>query len=265
MFHNDKFTSVYVDPEEVIKNRPEPQKSALIEFRKDEKERMTKLQYQQEHLGLFVGGIQRFIPDELIEAICTGNQGHVPRGDKYQGIDIARMGGDETVLVSMDRIDRDRLIQFDLTIPNQQTLTDTARLIVHKDKEINHKKIYMDDGGLGVGVFDILLEDPQTKRKVEGLNNASRPIEPKKWVKGKEKTRKKELLGEQMSINFKILAEKGKIRLFDSPELKQSLRSMQYDNSEGKLRIYGNYSHIFEALKRAAYSMSDKSLNPYIH
>ena len=265
-FHSKQFTSIHVNPDKVINDRAEPQKTNMLDFRKDEKERMTKLQFQQEHLGMFVGGIQRFIPDELITACCTinPNKRYKPIGDKFQGIDIARAGGDETVLVSLDRILRKRLRQVDLTIPEPQRLTDTARLIIHKDKIINHKKIYIDDGGMGVGVFDMLYENPDTRRKVEGLNNASREIE-RTINRGKTKIRKKTLLGEDMSINLKILMENGNIELYDDPNLRHSLRSMQCDYSDGKLKIYGNYSHIFEALKRAAYCIKDKSLNIYIY
>ena len=170
------------------------------------------------------------------------------------------MGGDETVLVSLDRIKRERLIQFDIEIPEPQKLTDTIRLIIHKDKEINHKRIFMDDAGLGAGVYDTLYEDKQTRFKIEGLNNASREIE-RTMNKGKTKIRKKTLLGEDMAINLKVLMENGKIQLIDDPRIRQSLRSMQCDYSDGKLKIYGNYSHIFEALKRAAYCMKDKTLN----
>jgi len=122
----------------------------------------------------------------------------------------------------------------------------------------------MDDGGLGIGVFDILYEDPQTKNKVKGLNNASREIE-KTINKGKTKIRKKTLLGVDMAVNLKVLMERGKIQLFNDPRIKQSLRSMQCDYSEGTLKIYGNYSHIFEALKRAAHCLKDKSLKPCIY
>ena len=73
MFHSKQFTSIHVNPEEVIESREEPQRTNLINFRADEKERMTKLQFQQEHLGLFVGGIQRFISDELIDQMCILN------------------------------------------------------------------------------------------------------------------------------------------------------------------------------------------------
>ncbi len=258
-FYDKKFTSIHVNAEEVAQSRQEPQRTWMLEHQKDEKERMTKLQYQQEYLGLFVGGIQRFIPDELIDKILKIKT-HIPIGDKFQGIDIARMGGDDTVLCSGDRIKRNMLIQFDLTIPEPQTITDTARLIIHKDKIINHKKIFMDDGGLGVGVYDILYDDKQTRFKVEGLNNASREIE-RTMNKGKTKIRKKTLLGEDMAINLKVLMENGKIELIDDPRIRQSLRSMQCDYSEGKLKIYGNFDHIFESLKRLAQCMKDKTLS----
>ena len=262
MTENEKFKFIHVDPEEVIAGRPEPQRTNLIEFRKDEKERMTKFQYQQEHLGLFVGGIMRFLSDKLIDEMLTldPTKVQVPKLNKFQGIDIARMGGDECPMISFERVNRDNLVQFDFTLPDPQSLTDTARLIITKDKSINHKKIYMDDGGLGIGVFDILYEDRQTKNKVIGLNNASREIE-KGWNKGQEKIRKKTLLGTDMAINFKTLAEQGKIKLFDDPRIRQSLRSMQMDYSDGVLKIYGNYDHIFEALKRGAHCMKDKTLN----
>ncbi|KKL89780.1 hypothetical protein LCGC14_1911230, partial [marine sediment metagenome] len=235
------------------------QRVEAIQMLKEEKEDMTIMQYQQEYLGLFVGGIQRYFPDELIYQVCTGKKNIIlPAGDKFQGIDIARMGGDDCPMVSLDRINRKQLIMFNMEIPGPQTLTDTARLIIHKDKTVNHKKIYMDDGGLGVGVYDILFEDRQTKRKIVGLNNAKRSIDIEQ---GKEKPRGKRLLGTDMAINLKVLMERGQIKLWNDPRIRHSLRSMQMDDSEGTLKIYGNFSHIFEAIKRAAWCMKDKSLN----
>jgi len=269
--NKERWKVFYHTSEEIMNNRPiskswtETQKREAIQMLKEEKEDMTLMQYQQEYLGLFVGGIQRFLPEELIKSILTidPKKSYLPIGDKFQGIDIARFGGDECPMISLDRINREKLVQFDLEIPEPQTLTDTARLIIHKDKQINHKKIYMDDGGLGIGVFDILYEDPQTKNKVVGLNNASREIE-KIINHGKTKIRKKTLLGVDMAINLKILMERGKINLFNDPRIKQSLRSMQCDYSDGALKVYGNYSHIFEALKRAAHCIKDKTLKPCI-
>ena len=254
-FHSDQFTSIHVSTEEVAKDRKEPQKTSMLNFLKEEKERMTTLQYQQEYLGMFVGGIQRFFTDNLIEMVCKLKD-HKPWGDKFMGIDVARMGGDETVMVSLDRQSKKKLSQFDLTIPDPQSLTDTARLIIYKDQSINHKKIYIDDGGLGVGVFDILREDKQTKKKIVAINNAKRVIDQED-----NKDRKKPLMKEALYINLKNLMEKGDIELIDDPRIRHSLRSIQYDNSEGVLKIYGNYSHIVEALIRAAWCIKDKTLN----
>ena len=265
-----RYTVFYHTSEEVMKNRPiseswtETQRVESMQMLKEEKEDMTDLQYKQEYLGLFVGGIQRFISEMLIEKICTIKSTDIkPKGDNFQGIDIARLGGDEIVLVSGTRINRELLKQIDITIPEAQLLTDTARLIIHKDKILNHEKIFMDDGGLGVGVFDILYEDNQTKRKVIGLNNASREIE-RITSHGKIKIRKKTLFGLDLAINLRNLMEKEGIELFDDERIKQSFRSMQCDYSDGNLKIYGNYSHIFEAIKRMAHCMKDKSLNIYI-
>lgn len=265
-FHDKNFTSIHVNTEEVAKNRKEPQKTSMLNFLKDEKERMTKLQYQQEYLGLFVGGIQRFFPDELIDSACTLEKKRAQRGKLFQGIDVARMGGDETVLLSLDVIDKKNLSQYDLTIPEPQRLTDTTRLIIHKDKTLNHTKIYIDDGGLGVGIFDSLIEHPQTKRKVVAINNSSRNIDVEKTKSKRQRLeRKKPLMKEALYLNLKKLMEENRIKLFDDPRIKHSLRSIQMDYSEGTLKIYGNYSHIVEALIRAAWSIKDKSLNIYIY
>lgn len=260
MFHNDKFTSFHVNAEDVAKNREEPQRTNMIEFQKDEKERMTKLQYKQEYLGEFVGGVQRWFPDDLINLTCTLEK-HTPIGDKFQGIDVARMGGDETVLVSLDRINRKELKQFDMEIPEGQKLTDTTRLIIYKDKKINHKKIYIDDGGLGVGVYDPLLEDPQTKRKVIAINNAKRYLDKEA---GAKELRKTPLMKEVLYTNLKNLMETGRIKLFNDPRVRQSLRSILCDFSDGKLKIWGSYSHIAEAIIRAAWCIKNKDLKIYI-
>ncbi|MHA1420358.1 MAG: terminase large subunit domain-containing protein [Candidatus Heimdallarchaeaceae archaeon] len=259
-FHDKKFHSIHVNTEDVAKERLEPQSTMMLEFLKGEKERMTKLQYQQEYLGMFVGGIMRFFPDDIIKKCMTNKIGS-SIGDRFLGVDVARMGGDETVLASIVRIKKKKLKMIDLDITENTMLTETTRLILHKDKKYNFKKIYIDDGGLGVGVYDPLLEHPQTKRKVIAINNSSRSLE-----KLKDKNRQKRLLKEDLYNNLKVLMENDQIELFNKPEVRQSLRSIQYEiTDERKLRIYGNYSHITEALIRAAWCTKDKTLNIYIY
>ncbi|NHZ84317.1 MAG: hypothetical protein GWP19_00360 [Planctomycetia bacterium] len=267
-FHDKNFTAFHISTEEVAEQRKEPQRTQLLEFLKDEKLRMTKLQYQQEYLGLFVGGIQRLFSDELIDKCCVRQLNskkifEIMQQDRFLGVDVARMGGDETVLTSFNRIERKRLKMFDIDITENTMLTETTRLILHKDNQYNYKKIYIDDGGLGVGVYDPLLEHPQTKRKVVAINNAKRSQDK---LLGAKSQRVKVLLKEDLYNNLLNLMENNNIELFDTPEIKQSLRSVQYEYLEGgSLKIYGNYTHIVEAIIRAVWCIKDKSLNLYIY
>ena len=183
---------------------------------------------------------------------------HIIKGDKFLGIDIARLGGDETVLVSLERRNREYLYMTGLTIPEGQRLTDTTRLILHRDKVENYKKIYIDDGGLGAGVFDQLHEDRQTKRKIIAINNARREVD-----KTGKNAKYIPLMKENLYNNLLNLMERGKIKLWDTPEVEQSLRSIQCEFGKNGLIIYGNYTHITEALIRAAWCIKDKSLNIY--
>ena len=159
------------------------------------------------------------------------------------------MGGDDTVLASVRR-HAGVVTQFDLEITSETMLTETVRLILKKDKDNKYKKIYIDTTGMGWGVFDPLKEDPQTKKKVVAIENVKKSLDREK---GKPKDQRKTTMKEDLYNNLKNLMEYKKIKLFDLPELRQSLRSIQYENEGGRLRIYGNYSHITEALIRAAW------------
>ena len=179
-------------------------------------------------------------------------------GNKYAGVDVARKGGDEFVIAGLAKLG-EKLKQFDLDVMKDLTITEGAKKILIKDTEHNYKKIYLDDGGLGVGVFDILMEHQQTKRKTEALNNASRSLD-------NEDKRKKKILKEDLYTNLLRLMEQGRIDLFDDENLYLSLVSVQYEITKDKtLKIFGRYTHIAEALIRAAWCMKDKHLNIYIY
>ena len=251
-FNDPSYTTFHVSSEDC------PRKNQ--EFLDREKGRMSDLQYAQEYLGEFIDELRQFFPTDLIKSCMTLESGLYPLstlGDNFLGVDVARMGGDETVLLSLKRNDRKtRLKQTDMLITKKTYLTETVKMIKVLDSRWNYKKIYIDDGGLGVGVFDPLLEDQQTKRKVVPINNASRSID-------KDSQRKK-LLKEDLYTNLLVLMQKGKIDLWDSPDLLLSLKSVQAEYKNGKLKIFGKYTHITEALIRAAWCMKDKSLNIWI-
>jgi hypothetical protein len=265
-FNDPKFHTIHVNTELVAESRKDPQRTMMIEFLRDEKERMTKLQYQQEYLGLFVGGIMKFFPDEAISKSCILGKGSRLLKSVYNnflGVDIARHGSDETVLVSVERIKKDKIRMFGLEITEDQKLTDTTRLILHKDKENNYKRIYLDATGMGWGVFDPLKEHNQTKRKVIAVEALKKDLHKEK---GKEFNMKKITQKEDRYNNLRNLMENGKAQLFNTPEVRQSLRSIQYEYTDtGKMKIYGNYDHIADALAYAAWCVKDKSLNIYYY
>ena len=250
-FQNEDYSSFHISSEECGRIDDK--------FLKREKERMTKVQYAQEYLGEFVDELMQFFSTDLIRSAMTlSSKQIINKGDRFLGVDVARMGGDETVLFSVRRVDRDRIEELEVDISKNTMLPETVRRIKNADTRFNFKKIYIDDGGLGVGVFDPLLEDDQTKRKVEAINNSSRSIDPDK--------RRKKILKEDLYTNLLRLLEQNKVALKENPEVLLSLKSIQYEYTDDKrMKIYGNYSHITEALIRAAWCMKNKDLNIYIY
>ena len=75
----------------------------------------------------------------------------------------------------------------------------------------------------------------------------------------------KGILKEDLYENLVRLMEQGKIKLLDDEEVIMSLQSVQFEIVNGKVRYFGNYSHITEGLIRSAWCTQDKSLNIYIY
>ena len=231
------------------------------EFLEREKARMTKVQFAQEYLGEFVDELMQLFPTPLINKCMTlSPTGFIPsssRGERFLGVDVARMGGDETVLISLERY-RDRCRMIEMDVNEEARLTETAKRILYSDKKHNYRNIYIDDGGLGAGVFDMLLLDEQTRRKVEAINNSSRPLVH-------DERRKKKLLKEDLYVNLLRLMEKGNIDLFDDENVLLSLKSVQYEYTDDKqIKIFSKYGHIAEALIRAAWCMRSKTLSIWV-
>ena len=131
-------------------------------------------------------------------------------------------------------------------------------MILHLEKLWNFKQIFIDDGGMGVGVFDQLLTEESTRRKTIAINNTNRPLD-------REEKKRKRTLKQDLYNNLLMLMERGRIRLLKDDEIFHSLKSMQYEyNEEGKIKIFGNDNHICEGLVRAAWAVKDKSLNIWI-
>lgn len=236
------------------------------DFLEMERSRMTKMQFAQEYMGEFVDELRRFFPERIIER-CTilkrpkdspRSSSFSPLRDIYLGVDIARLGEDETVLASVQRTNvKGKFMMVDLEMTNRTRLTDTIDLVKYKDSRMRYKAIYIDDAGVGGGVFDVLLRDDQTKRKVVAINNAKKSLD-------RDDRSKKKLMKEDLYSNLLRMMENGDIALFDDDNVRLSLRSVQYEYEDGRLRIFGSYTHIVEALIRACWAVQDKHLNIWV-
>ena len=265
--HYKSFTRFSTNSEIVMKERPisstwtETQRDRAIIKLEQAKARMSNREYAQEFLGEFTDKLSNLFSAELIKKCMTlqkvSNTSY-PSGEQcYLGVDIASMGEDLTVLSSVERYgdERDRLRMIDMEITRKTFLRETFHKILIADKKYRYRKIYVDDGGLGVSVFQDLLKEPQTSGKVIAINNASRSLD-------RDDKQKKKILKVDLYMNLLKLMETGKIQLFNDEEIHYSLSSVQYEyNDKGEIRIFGNDTHICESLIRAAWCMSEKHLN----
>ena len=251
-FDDPTFTSFHVSSEECDR--------ITDEFLAQERKTMTKLQYAQEYLGEFIDELRQFFSTKLINQTMTlGEEAEGFKiGEFYLGVDVARLGGDENSFVIVKKKSNESFELIRVETTEMKRTTDTMGKIIKLNKDYHFKQIYIDDAGVGGGVFDYLLEHIETKRKVVSINNARKPIE-------KDKKRRKKILKEDLYDNLLKLMESKQIRFIKSPELLRSLSSIQYEyTSEGNLKIFGKYSHIAEGAIRAAWCSKDKSLNIWI-
>lgn len=251
------FQTFHVNSEEVAESRPEPQRSHMLSYLAQEKGRMTELEYAQQYLAQFLEEQGQLFPDDLILKCQTSSRDLAGVNPKYLGVDVARMGGDETTFEVLEKVGR---VYFHIeNIMDTYTLTtDTINKVLELDNKYGFKSIYIDDGGLGVAVFDQLLVNSQTKRKVVAINNARRSLD-------RDDKRHRKLLKEDLYLNLKGMMERGEIQLLNDPEVFTSLKSIVLERSpkNSDVKIYGRYSHIAEGLIRAAWSVRDKHLNIY--
>lgn len=247
-----------IEEREICESWTEIQRTKAIEKIEQAKARMTTMQFQQEYEGRFVDDINQFFSDELIKQCMTARRAEPILNQKYYcGVDVAGRGDDENTMEVMMKID-DKMVQVENKVEINNLTTMTTRSIIKLDRKFDFQKIFIDDGGLGFGVFSELLENEQTRRKTVPINNASRPLD-------KDESRKKKILKEDLYNNLLSMMEKGKVALLDDPEIFQSLKSVQFSYEDNKFKIFGDYTHIAEGLIRACWGIKEKELNIRIH
>lgn len=266
-YNDPTFKIFHVNSEEVITNRDisanwsQAQREGALAHLERAKKTMSSRQFAQEYMGQFIDSLMSFFPDNLIKSCMNVKKGEIVEGTAFCGIDVARLGDDQGTWEIIKKVG-DRLIHVESVVTTKTRLNETFNKTLELDRKYNFKRIYIDDGGIGVGVFDYLLEHDQTKRKVVAINNRARPLD-------RDETRNKKILKEDLYNNLLMLMETGRISLLEDDELIQSMKSVQYEyvTTEGqltKLRIFGNYTHIVEGLIRSAWCVKEKGLNLWV-
>jgi hypothetical protein len=267
-YHNERFKTIHINTLEEIGKRPiseswnEAQKDFAEEFFESERERMSKREFGQEYLGLFIDDLAQFFPDEVIKRSMIQQRQVVSKENRdfFLGVDIARLGGDDTTFEVFER-KGELLIHRESLVWKKVLLSQITEKIMDLDKFWHFKRIYLDDGGIGVGVFDSLYITPGFKKRVIALNNSKRIYE----YNPDGSPKMKRLLKEDLYNNLLHLMEKRKIMILDDSNIWQSFKSVQYEyiNQKGGavMRIFStehSQSHIVEGIIRAAYCNKEK-------
>ncbi len=259
---DEDFKIERVNAEEVAEIRPEPQRSIMLKYLENERKRLTEAQYQQEYLAIPSDKTRQIFNDKLIKRIMSVTRPNdiIKTFDYVCGSDPAGMGKDEGS-ISVFRVDSETEIatQTDHIITEKLYTTQTTDKIIALEKLYDFEKIYVDDGGVGFGVFSELLRADETKYKTIPLNNSARPLDYKN-------EKKKRILGQDMILNLLNLMEKNKIALLKDNEIRESLKSYKFEYSDaGNLVISSNYNHPVQSIMRAVWHLQQKHLKLSVH
>ena len=247
-----------INSEQVAESRPEPSRTIMLHHLEQERQRLTECQYAQEYLAIPSSNVRQIFSDSLIKKTCDSKRpNNIIQRDYIAGIDPAGLGEDEgSISILTFNENNGEMLQVEHEITNKFYTTQTTERIINLDNRYDFKKIYVDDGGIGFGVFSELLYNDQTKFKTVALNNAARPIDYKD-------ERRKKILGDEMIFNLLVMMEKGKIHLLDDAEIRESLKSYKFEYSKDKKEIIisSNYNHPVQSIMRAAWHSQRKDLN----
>ena len=251
-----EFNIFRVNAEEVAEKRPEPQRTIMLKHLESERKRLTEAMYAQEYLAIPSAKTRQIFSDQIIARTMIANRRNINLNNEHiLGVDPAGLGEDEGSMSLFEDTEYN-FIQCDQIMTRKQHTTQTTEKIIMLDEQYGFNKIYLDDGGIGFGVFSELLNDSRTKRKVVALNNASRPID----ADGKKTTR---ILGEEMIFHLLTMMERGTIQMLPDAEIRESLKSyrFEYNKDTKRLHISSTYNHPVQSIMRAAWHKQRKSLN----
>lgn len=259
------FTHFRKDSRDVVAEREicdswtEHQRDKALQRLDAERARMSTLAYAQEYMGQPLNDLMQVFPDTLLQEVMVlaPRQGIWENRDYFLGQDIAGMGQDDSTWIVLDGTKRELVQQTECIVKQKLRTPERVQLTLDLEVKYGFKQIGIDDGGLGSGDFDYLLNS-DVRRKVVSLNNARRDL-------NRDGTKKKKLLKEEMYNNLLAMMESKQIQLLRDNAIYESLRSIQFEVTDKGVSYFGDDSHIAEGLIRAAWLARNKSLNIYLY
>lgn len=252
------FLVIRVNSEQVAEQRPEPNRTIMLNFLESERKRLPASQYAQEYLAIPQENARQVFPDSLIAKVTTEvRPGKIEKAFEHVcGVDPAGLGEDEGDISILKILPNGQMVQVENEITKKLLTTQTTSRIIELHRHYDFKKIYVDDGGVGFGVFSELLTTSDTRYITEALNNSARSLDI-------SDDKRKKILKEDMIFNLLAMMERGDIKLLNDPEIRESLKSYRFEIEKDtkKLLIQSNYNHPTEATMRAAWYYQTKGLN----
>lgn len=181
----------------------------------EEIKNVTSEQYTQEVLGEFLESGDALFPiymlqDALVERIS------IPHSVRYyMGVDIARIGKDETVFTLIAIDDNDSVYVIKTYSEEQSSMVDMVEKIRSWCKMYPMEAVYMDETGLGAGAVDLAL---QSNIPAEGVVFT---------VQSKE----------EMYTNLRLLFENKRIKMEKVDKMFYQLSYMRREYLQGRMKV----------------------------
>ena len=229
------------------------------DFLRKQKKKLTNFQFDQEYNAEFVESVRQYFPSELIDSCATLSEEEAKnlKGKRFLGVDFARFGGDENAYCESVLI-KDKVFVVWADSEEGSAVTTPIGKIINWDNEKSYNRIFVDSGGLGGSILD-MLKEKISKRRVVGLDNSHKRFQEE----GEEK--KTGIFKEDLYMNVKLLLERGLLKFVKNPNLVSGLKGVHFRFSPetGKVQIQGRGRgvHIVEAFVRACWCVKNKGLD----
>lgn len=222
---------------------------ADLNFLETERKRLGETMYKVIYEGEFDENATKYFAKEIVERcikIGFWNLKDIKKEyDYYLGIDPARYGKSKAAFAVSEWRGRDDLAIVYGEELKKSSLIDLKNKTEELDNQIKFRKLFIDDGGFGAGLIDIL--EKKFRSRLRPMNNNSATLE-----KGK-------ILKEDLYSNCLRLLEEGKLQLVNQKEIIDGLLDVEVDDED---KIVG--TDMSEAIARACWCIKEKNIKPYI-